>query len=415
MLPPARAPKSHELIESHGQRWVIHVDLDAFFAAVEVLDDPTLVGQPLVVGGTGPRAVVASASYQARRFGIRSAMPISRARQLCSQLVVRPGRFDRYSEVSREFHRVLTVFSETVESVGLDEAYLEIPARRDPVDVAGDLKSMILDRCSLQCGIGVGPNKLVAKLASKAAKPKANKSAIVKGRGVVVIKPADAVSFVRSHEVSDLPGVGPATLRRLAQIGVLTVEQLAEQPLSMLSSRFGPKVGAHLAEMALGQDSRTVGATPLSSSVSHEVTFPVDQSDPALLAASLENLAHECARKLGGMSSRARTVAIKVRFSDFSTVTRSRTVFGGISEGVQIAAVAAELFSLLELVKPVRLIGVAISGIEAEGGVQLTLGDSANGALKTSGVGSQVRAVLHEINSHFGAPIISIGHTEQSD
>ena len=364
--------------EASADRVILHVDMDAFFASVEVLDDPGLAGLPVIVGGAGPRGVVAACTYEARRFGVRSAMPSSTARRLCPKAVFVNGRFHRYVEESAKLHAIFEEVTPLVEGISLDEAFLDVTGsvRRlgDGPAIGAAIRRRVADELHLTCSVGVGRSKLVAKLASKAAKPVADRSGIRPGPGVVEVRAADELPFLHRLPIRALWGIGPATARRLDGIGVRTVGDLAALPPATLVRRLGTAQGTHLAELARGVDTRPVEPVREAKSIGHEETFPTDLWDPEVLHRHLARMVDASSTHLRAADLAARTVTVKVRFGDFTMVTRSHSLAVPVDSAPSIAAVASALFDSVELASGVRLLGVSLSGFaEAGAGTQLTL------------------------------------------
>ncbi|HEV8064422.1 MAG TPA: DNA polymerase IV, partial [Acidimicrobiales bacterium] len=290
---------------------VLHVDMDCFFAAVEVLDNPALAGKPVIVGGIGPRGVVASCSYEARAFGVRSAMPISQARRRCPSAVLIGGRHDRYGDVSRRLHVVFAEFTPVIEPIAFDEAYLDVSGSHalfgTSTEIAHAIKRRVREVLQLDCSVGVGRSKLIAKLASRAAKPKADRSGTRPGPGVVVVTPAEEPQFLLPRPVSDLAGVGPRTFERLLRIGIHTVADLAALDEASLSRLVGRAAGAQLYALARGNDGRPVVAARPLKSVGHEETFSTDVYEAAQLATELVRLADSVAGRLRAAAVVGRT------------------------------------------------------------------------------------------------------------
>ena len=391
---------------------VLHVDMDAFFASVEVLDDPTLAGLPVIVGGAGARGVVASCTYEARVFGVRSAMPSVRARQLCPQAIFLPGRHGRYAEISGQLHRILTDVTPVMEPIGLDEAFLDVAAAirifGPPDVIAHGLRDRVRADLSLDCAVGIGSSKMIAKLASRAAKPKVNRSGLEPGRGVVLIEPADELAFLHAHQVEALWGVGPATATRLHEFGVRTVGDLAAIPVDALVRRLGKAGGNHLAALAQGKDPSPVTPDRPAKSIGHEETFSQDLLDPGELERHVLRMAESVATMLRGSSSAARTVTVKVKFSDLSLQTRSHTLGRAIMTGGAIGQVAASLLARIDPGEGIRLLGVSASGLVEGGGDQLSfdLGDGreegAQGATSREQSWQDATAAIDAIRGKFG-------------
>jgi DNA polymerase-4 len=361
-----------------SERVILHVDMDAFFAAVEVMDNPALVGLPVIVGGSGPRGVVAACTYEARMFGVHSAMPSSVARRLCPRAVFVGGRFHRYQEESRRLHAIFADVTPLVEGISLDEAFLDVTGAMqllgDGASIAGVIRQRVLDELRLHCSVGVGRSKLMAKLASKAAKPSATRSGIAPGAGVVVVRPEDELEFLHPLPIRALWGVGPVTGRRLGALGVNTVGDIAALPSGTLERYLGPSLGTHLAALSRGDDPRPVVPDQVAKSIGHEETFASDLWDRAELHRHLMRMVDASATLLRRSGSGARTVNVKIRLADFSMVTRSHTLGAPIDTAPAIGAIAAALLDTVSLHQGVRLLGVSLSGFGAPDlGVQLSL------------------------------------------
>jgi DNA polymerase-4 len=341
--------------------------MDAFYAAVEVLDAPDLAGQPVIVGGTGRRGVVASCSYEARAHGVRSAMPSGRARQLCPHAVFVAGRHGRYAEVSRDIHAVFEHYTPLVEGISLDEAFLDVTGSErlfgPAAEIATTIRSRIANELHLACSVGVAPVKFLAKLASEAAKPTAQLSGIIPGLGVVVIQPGEELRFLHPLPIESLWGVGPATAARLRRLGVTTVGELAAISPATLEAVIGRSHGSHLARLARGDDDRPVEPDRDIKSVSHEETYPVDLYDRGELHQEVVRMADAVATRMRRAGVVGRTVTLKIRYGDFVTRTRSRTGPSGLSEGPSIAAMALGLLDGVEVNPGVRLLGVGVSNL----------------------------------------------------
>ena len=346
-------------MSQQSTRSILHADFDAFYAAVEQLDRPDLRGKPVVVGGSPEvRGVVASASYEARRFGVRSAMPMRTALQRCPEAIRVSARFERYGEVSR---RVMTIFHDItplVEPLSLDEAYLDVTAsvRPDrPVEaIARGLKRRVRSELGLTISVGVATSKSVAKVASDMDKPD----------GLTVVAPGAERRFLAPLGVEKLWGIGPKTAARLAEEGIETIGDLASRPEEWFSVRFG-QTGPHLMDLALGKDRRPVEVERRRKSVSAETTLAQDTDDPEALFELIDRLSQRVGRHLRSVGSQGRTVKVKLRLSDFTTFTRQRTLSEPI-ESAQDLALAARGLVRPEL-RPgrlFRLIGVGVSGFD---------------------------------------------------
>jgi DNA polymerase-4 len=392
------------------------VDMDAFFASVEALDDPSLAGRPLVVGGTGRRGVVASCSYEARRFGVRSAMPSAVARRLCPDAVFVPGRHERYAEVSRRMHDIFRRWTPLVEGVSLDEAFLDVTGALrlfgTPAEIARAVRDSVASELGLSCSVGAATVKFVAKLASEAAKPRWGPDGFDPGPGVVVVEPDRTLEFLHPHPISALWGVGPATGERLARLGIRTIGDLARVPRATLESAVGRAHGGHLADLAQGVDPRGVEPDRKVKSVGHEETYPEDRRDSEGLHIEVVRMADSVASRLRSAGLAGRTVTLKVRYGDFTTRTRSVTAAGDpLDTGSGIAAAASDLLAGVDLSPGVRLLGVSVSNLCPSAGSeprQLALDFPAPGAAaaghKPAAVGRRraADAALDEVRRRFG-------------
>jgi DNA polymerase-4 len=337
---------------------VLHVDMDAFYASVSLLTRPELRGQPVVVGGSGTRGVVLSATYEARRFGVHSAMPMTRARRLCPQAVVVEPDHDAYSRVSAGVMEIFRSVTPVVEPLALDEAFLDVSGavrRLGSPAVIGELvRARVYDEQGITCSVGVAATKFVAKLASTRAKPD----------GLLVVPRDDVVSFLHPLPVGALWGVGERTEEQLTRLGLRTVGDLAQIPAATLERALGPAAGRHLADLAWGRDPRSVVPHEPDKSVGAEETFATDVDDPAVVRRELLRLAERVGARLRAHGYRGRTVSIKVRFADFTTITRSRTVREATDVTREIYAVAVGLYDALGLDRArLRLVGVRVEGL----------------------------------------------------
>lgn len=398
-------------------RVILHVDMDAFFAAVEVLDDPTLNGKPVVVGGAGPRGVVASCSYEARAFGVRSAMPSVEARRRCRDAIFLPGRYHRYAEMSERFTAVLRAFTPLVEPIALDEAFLDVSgiqrAFGPPPFVARAIRSHVREELELDCSVGVGRTKLIAKLASRAAKPVATSAGVVPGPGVFLVSGGEEDAFLEPLGVRALWGVGPASAARLARIGVRTVGDLRQVPSETLCRLMGAAHGGHLAGMARGEDDRVVVAEREAKSISHEETFIADLSTMADLHPHLVRMADAVAARLQEVGLAGRTVVVKARYPDLSYVTRSQTLAAQL-DARKILVLADGLLRTIDVSQGIRLLGVAVSGLgPPDEWAQLSFDDLESKDAGEAEGWRQVEEALGAIRSRFGhaavAPAALIG------
>jgi DNA polymerase IV len=384
---------------------ILHVDMDAFFVSVELLDRPELRGRPVVVGGDGDRGVVAAASYEARAFGVHSAMPSVQARRLCPQAVFIAGRHHRYAEVSA---RVMAIFRDVtplVEPLSLDEAFLDVAGavrRLGPApQIAAHIRERVLVEEHLTCSVGVAGTKFVAKLATESAKPKASPTGPVFGSGVAVVEPAATLAFLRPLPVQALWGVGPATLAKLERIGVTTVGDLADLPEANLVAALGRSQGRHLHALANGHDPRVVEPDRKMKSVGHEETYARDHFRRSTLERELVGFADAVAARLRAQGVVGRTVQIKVRFGDFRTITRSTGLAVPADDGPTLLHAARSLLDQVDPAPGVRLLGLSVSGLSEAGARQLSLDDAARGA-----GWEEASRTVDEIRARFGTGAI---------
>ncbi len=332
---------------------ILHVDLDAFYASVEQLADPALRGRPVIVGGLGPRGVVAAASYEARAFGVYSATPMARARRACPEGVFLAPRFDAYRDASTDVMRILRSCTPLVEPIALDEAFLDVAGVHRILgtgpDVAAAIRARVLEETGLTASVGVATTKLLAKLASDLAKPD----------GLLVVEPGTELEFLHPLGVRRLWGVGPATERKLTALGVQTVGELAALPEDTLMHALGNAAGHHLHALARNRDERAVEPDQEVKSIGHEETFPVDVSERAALEHELVRLADAVASRLRAAHVAARTVQLKVRHGDFRTITRSRTLAEPTDLAADLGRVTRELLAGVDVADGVRLLGIS--------------------------------------------------------
>lgn len=348
---------------------ILHVDMDAFYAAVAVLDDPSLAGKPIIVGGVERRGVVSSASYEARRFGVRSAMPVSRALQLCPQAIVVPTTFERYTELSRRVMEIFRSITPLVEPLSIDEAFLDVSGARrlwgSPRDIAQLIRARVVNETGLTCSVGVAATKHVAKMASTISKPD----------GLLVVAEHQTLRFLAGRPVGALWGVGPKAVEALLTRGIRTVADVWDTPRSVLDRALGPAMGERVWHLSRGHDARQVQTERAEKSISHEETFSHDVTDLTVLRSELRRLADRVGARLRAGGWEAGTVSIKVRLSDFSTYSRSQTLPLATNVGQRIGSAAIDLLSTVELSQPVRLIGVRAEKLRPDGTGGLTLWD----------------------------------------
>jgi DNA polymerase-4 len=332
---------------------VAHLDADAFYVSIELCRHPELRGRPVLVAGSGPRAVVTTASYEARRFGVGSAMPAARARRLCPEAVVLPPDFPTYREVSRKLMDLVREHVERVEVVGLDEAYLDLSGLYSPRAAMRRLVTEIKAATQLTCSVGIGPNKLVAKVASDAEKP----------AGFVVLTREEACRRFAGAAPGLVPGIGPKTTARLATLGMTTLASVGAAPERVLVERFGPNLGRELGRRARFEHDGEVGAVRKVVSESRERTFDTDINDPAELRDALTRMSAELCASLAAHGRSGRTIGIKIRLEDFTTVTRAHSVPEPTREPELVTAVALRLLGEYSPARPVRLLGVRVAGL----------------------------------------------------
>ncbi len=354
---------------------VLHVDMDAFYAAVEVRRRPELRGRPVIVGGTGPRGVVCSASYEAREFGVRSAMPGGRAQRLCPHAEFIAPDFDAYATAS---HAVMAIFRDMtplVEPLSMDEAFLDVAGAARllgrPAEIGAAIRRRVAAEQGLTCSVGVGPTKFIAKLGSTRAKPD----------GMVVVPAARVLDYLHPLPVSALWGVGERSEESLRRLGLATVGDLARAPVAMLRRALGEAAAAHLHELSWGRDPRRVSPHQAEKSIGAEITFDTDVADPAQIKRALLSLAGKTAGRLRRAGQAGRTVTLKVRLADFRTLNRSRTLHGPTDVSREIFETAWALFEVLRPGDRIRLVGVRVEGLAGAGDAphQLSLGERESG------------------------------------
>jgi DNA polymerase IV len=376
-------------------RSILHVDMDAFFASVEQRDNPALRGKPVLVGGDGPRGVVAAASYEARKFGCHSAQPTVIAKRLCPNAIIVSGRHSDYRAVSKQVFEILERFSPAIQPISIDEAFLDVTGSTklfgSPTDIAKQIRALVKQETKLTCSVGVAPNKFLAKLASDMDKPD----------GLTVIQQDRIQQTLDPLPINTLWGVGPSTERTLHKLGIRTVKDLRSHPLESLHARMGD-LGVHLHKLAQGLDDRPVRIDRQAKSISHEHTFETDLESPDEVRALIARQTQDVAMRLRKHNRYARTISIKVRFGDFETITRSITLDNQTDETRVIHDSARTLFDeWAKSFRPVRLIGVAVS--------QLTDAPASPGLFDTQDH-TKDRAIdrtSDQINTRFGKDAIT--------
>ncbi len=384
---------------------VLHVDMDAFYASVEIRERPDLTGKPVIVGSPSGRSVVLSASYEARRFGVRSAMPASRARRLCPQAVFIPPRHPVYSAVSKQVMAVFRSVTPLVEPLALDEAFLDVSGARrrlgSPAWIGAAIRRQVAAEQGLTCSVGVAPCKFVAKIASVHCKPD----------GLLVVPRDGVLGFLHPLPVSALWGVGERTGEILARLGLRTVGDIAHAPLATLQHNLGAAVGSQLAALAWGQDRRAVTPHAPDKSIGAEETFSADISDPEVIRRELLRLSERTARALRQAGCVARTVTVKLRLANFTTMTRSRTLAEPTDLGHKIYAIACALHqgSGLDRQARLRLVGVRATGLApaSAAATQLAFGDRPAGW-------REAERAMDRIAERFGAGTVRPGELWRS-
>src|SRR3954453_20613218 len=358
---------------------VLHVDMDAFYASVELRSRPELVGTPVIVGGLGSRSVVLSATYEAREYGVHSAMPMSRARRLCPQATVIPPSHDSYSEASRGVMEVFRSITPLVEPLALDEAFLDVAGAQrrlgTPRQIGELIRAPVVDEQGITCSVGVASTKFVAKLASSRAKPD----------GLLVVPRDEVVSFLHPLPVGVLWGGGEKTEEALARLGLKTIGDIANTPARTLQRALGQAAGAQLSALAWGRDERSVVAHEPDKSIGAEETFARDVDDPKVVLRELLRLSERTAARLRATGHVGRTISLKVRFADFTTISRAKTLREPTDVARVVYDTARGLYDALGLQRArIRLVGVRVEG--------LTIAEDTPRHLAISGGGEEWRA-----------------------
>jgi DNA polymerase-4 len=354
---------------------VLHVDMDAFYASVEIRRRPDLRGKPVIVGGAGPRGVVSAASYEARKFGVHSAMPGSRARRLCPHGVFLPPDFDAYTEASRAVMSIFRDVTPLVEPLSLDEAFLDVAGARKllgrPALIAALIRRRVAEEQRLTCSVGVAPTKFMAKLGSTRAKPD----------GMVVVPAARVLEYLHPLPVEALWGVGERTAETLQRLGLKTIGDLSAAPVGMLRAAVGDAGAHHLHELSWARDPRRVIPDHVEKSIGAETTFDIDVSDLSIIRRTMLALSNKVAQRLRQAGQAGRTVSVKIRLADFQTLSRSRTVEVPTDVSREIFEIALALFQAGRPGERIRLVGVRVEGLVHADGTprQMTLGERDHG------------------------------------
>ncbi len=378
---------------------ILHVDMDAFYASVELVTRPELRGKPVIVGG-GQRGVVLSATYEARAMGVHSAMPMSRARRVAPDAIVIEPHHERYAEVSAGVMAIFSSITPLVEPLSLDEAFLDVSGalRRlgSPTSIAELIRARVYDEQRITCSVGVAPTKFIAKLGSTQAKPD----------GLLVIPADQVVAFLHPLPVAALWGVGERTEERLVSLGLRTVGDIAHTPVDTLVRALGQASGQRLHDLAWGRDDRDVVPDAAEKSIGNEETFARDIDDPEIIAREILRLAQKVAARARRHGIRGRTVVLKVRFADFTTITRSRTLDAPTDVGQVVYDTAVDLYAALRLQRArIRLVGVRLEGlVDLEGSAEQLLFDDGLTASPVDRRAAEVAA--DRLRERFGRDVV---------
>lgn len=386
-------------------RTILHVDMDAFYVSVEMRRHPELVGRPVVVGGSGARGVVAAANYEARRYGVFSAMASSQAKRLCPQAVFLPGDHAHYAEVSREVHEIFDSITPLVEPIALDEAFLDVSGAvrlfGDGADIGARIRNEVRERLDLPCSVGVAATKFIAKLASKAAKPVATRDGVRDGLGVLRIHPGAELEFILPLPVKAVWGVGPATLEKLVGVGIHTVGDLAAIDLDVLEGLIGVAHARHLHDLAHARDDRDVVSEREAKSIGNEETFSTDLTSVEDVRVQVVRLADNVAQRCRNEGLLPRTITLKVKYADFEVVTRSKSSPMAVTSAQAMVHLVEDALAGLNVARGVRLVGVSARNF-GEATQQLSLFDDADDASGVESSWAPTAEAIDEIRARFG-------------
>lgn len=342
-----------------SERKIIHIDMDAFYASVEILDNPELKGKPVAVGGSEQRGVISAASYEARKYGVRSAMSGPLARKLCPQLIFVPHRFDRYKEISKKIHNIFHEFTDLVEPLSLDEAYLDVTQNKknNPSAslLAQEIRQRIFEEVGLTASAGISVNKFVAKIASDFNKPNGQKT----------VKPDEVLSFLEALDIKKFYGIGKVTAEKMYQLGVFTGLDLKNKSLEFLEQHFG-KSGTHYYHIVRGIHNSPVKPNRISKSVGAERTFEENLASEIFMLEKLEKIAQELHRRLQKNKLAGKTITLKIKYSDFTLQTRSKTLPYFVMDKSILLETAKELLFQEKMKNSVRLLGISVSNLNSE-------------------------------------------------
>ena len=396
-----------------SSRWILHIDMDAFYAAIEQHDHPEYREKPVIVGadpqaGKG-RGVVSAASYEARTFGVHSALPIRHAFQRCPQGIFLPVRMSRYRESSDHIFSIFQRYTDLVEPLSLDEAFLDVSGSKrllgEPLDLAKQIRERVFKSEHLLCSVGIAPNKFLAKLASDAAKPIILGKETKIGSGICLVTEENTEDFLFPLPVSAIWGVGPQTRKRLTRLGVKTVGDLTKIPVTTLTNALGQAAGAQLWRLCRGIDERVVTPNQKLKSIGHEETFPQDRYGQSELNKELSRIVDAVAGRLRKSEKLGKTISVKLRSPDFITTSRSETLLNATNTSAEILATAKTLLKKMDIADGVRLLGVSVSNLQDSEVRQLQLGEEDYSPQR------EIDEAVDEIRQRFGGDVIGPGST----